>query len=306
MSTRARWLFGLVALAASVAPATRAVAQSNAPVAESLFREGRALLEAGKTEAACEKFDESQRLDPALGTLLNLAECHALVGRTASAWARFRELAEKARRAGQKDREAYAEEQASALAKKLSYVSLRLVPALPIDKLAIDGQVLGAASYQSPIPLDPGSHRVVVSSGADVYEVTVQAPATAGEHSVEVPLDAAHRVARPPSKPVATTGVDARAIAGWSTIGAGLIGVGLGSYFGARALSLRGDSDEHCDGTVCDAVGLDLYDDAHLSADASTVAFAIAGAALATGTGLLIWVATDGSQNASVSVAGRF
>ena len=110
MSTRARWLFGLVALAASAAPATRAVAQNNAAVSESLFREGRALLEAGKTQAACDKFDESQRLDPALGTLLNLAECHALVGRTASAWARFRELSEKARRAGQKDREAYAEE----------------------------------------------------------------------------------------------------------------------------------------------------------------------------------------------------
>ncbi len=306
MSTRARWLFGLVALAASAAPATRAVAQNNAAVSESLFREGRALLEAGKTQAACDKFDESQRLDPALGTLLNLAECHALVGRTASAWARFRELSEKARRAGQKDREAYAEDQASALAKKLSYVSLRFVPALVIDELAIDGQVLGAASYSTPIPLDPGSHRVVVSVGADGYEVTVQVPATPGEHSVDVPLDDAHRMAQPPRVPVTTTGVDARAIAGWSTVGAGLIGVGLGSYFGARALSLRDDSDTRCRGTVCDAVGLELYDEAHINADAATVAFAIAGAALATGTGLLIWVATDGSQNASVSVAGRF
>jgi tetratricopeptide (TPR) repeat protein len=312
MSTAARQLVGLAArrlgglalLAALLAP-SKAVAQSNSALAESLFRDGRALLEAGKTEAACEKFDESHRLDPALGTLLNLAECHALAGRTASAWARFRELAEKARRAGQKDRETYAEEQLSALAKKLSYVTLRPVPALAIAKLDIDGQALGPASYSSPIPLDPGRHRVSVTAGSERYEAMVEVPASAGEHSIELPLDEAHRIVAP-KPPARDSGVDARAIAGWSTIGAGLIGVGLGSYFGARALSLRDDSDERCDGSVCDAVGLELYDEAHGNADASTVAFAIAGAALATGTGLLIWVATDGSSNATVSVAGRF
>ncbi len=85
-----------------------------------------------------------------------------------------------------------------------------------------------------------------------------------------------------------------------------LVGVGLGSYFGAHALSLRDESDTRCDGTRCDAVGLDLYGDARTDAHASTIAFAIAGAALATGTGLLIWVATDGSSSANAVVAGRF
>ena len=301
-----RWLLGLAALVASLLPASGASAQSNTALAESLFRDGRALLEAGQNEAACAKFEESLRLDAALGTLLNLAECQALVGRTASAWARFRELAEKARRAGQRDREAYAEEQVRALADKLSYVRLRPVPSASIDELSIDGQVLGEASYSGAIPLDPGSHRVGLRVGKERYEVRFEVPARSGEHGVDVPLDEAHRVVTEKAPPPSDPGVDPRAIAGWSVVGAGLIGVGLGSYFGARALSLRDESDTHCDDSGCDAVGLDLFDDARMNAHGSTIAFAIAGAALATGTGLLIWVATDGTTSASAVVAGRF
>jgi len=280
-------------------------ADGNTALAESLFREGRELFEGGRAELACEKFDESLRLDPALGSLLNLAECNAHVGRTASAWARFRELAEKARRAGQADREAYAQGKVTELEAKLSYVTLRFSGAVA-DSVDVDGQRLGRASYSTALPLDPGQHRVAVAAGADRYEVAFTVSATPGRSVVEVPLDAAHRIAPKKPPPVESTATDGRAIAGWVTIGAGLIGVGLGSYFGARALSLGEQSDERCDGNVCDAKGLALYDEAHANADGSTASFVISGAALATGTALLIWVATEGPSAASVSVVGRF
>jgi hypothetical protein len=43
------------------------------PLAQTLFEEGRALMLKGDAATACPKFAESQRLEPAGGTLLNLA-----------------------------------------------------------------------------------------------------------------------------------------------------------------------------------------------------------------------------------------
>jgi TolA-binding protein len=60
--------------------------------AEVLFRTGRLHSLAGEYAAVCPLFAESLRLDPAPGTLLNLADCEEHIGRTATAWAHFREL----------------------------------------------------------------------------------------------------------------------------------------------------------------------------------------------------------------------
>jgi outer membrane protein assembly factor BamD (BamD/ComL family) len=56
-------------------------------VAEALFREARQLLDAKQYAAACRKLEESYRLDPAGGTLMNMAMCHGKEGRGASSGA---------------------------------------------------------------------------------------------------------------------------------------------------------------------------------------------------------------------------
>jgi hypothetical protein len=56
--------------------------------AEALFLDGRRLMDLGKIDEACAKFDASEKPSPALGTLMNLADCEEKRGRIATAWAR--------------------------------------------------------------------------------------------------------------------------------------------------------------------------------------------------------------------------
>src|SRR5687768_6154338 len=106
-SRRAGGLLPIVIFSLScVAFAPRlASAQGDKATAEALFAEGRRLMSSGDFKTACPKFAASQKLDPGLGTSLNLADCYEKSGKTASAWAEFRDAAAAAHRVGSKDRE---------------------------------------------------------------------------------------------------------------------------------------------------------------------------------------------------------
>src|SRR5450432_3787567 len=108
------------------APAAAQV--SNAALAESLFREGKRLSGEHKFAEPCPKVAESYRLDPGLGTLLNLATCHESEGKPASAWAEFSDASSQARREGDSDRGQLAEDHMKALEPKLAHVSVGLAP----------------------------------------------------------------------------------------------------------------------------------------------------------------------------------
>src|SRR5687767_11843809 len=82
--------FSLLPAAASAQPP-----QGDAAASEALFREGRRLMKAGDYEGACPKLEESLRLDPALGTLFNLASCEEQLGRWATAWQHWRQAADQ-------------------------------------------------------------------------------------------------------------------------------------------------------------------------------------------------------------------
>src|SRR5262245_40239679 len=53
-----------------------AIEQTRVARAEAAFDKGRALLQQGRVAEACLELEESQRLDPGLGTQLNLADCY--------------------------------------------------------------------------------------------------------------------------------------------------------------------------------------------------------------------------------------
>ena len=61
--------------------------------AEDMFQQGVELIGKGKWAEAAVKLEESNRLDRAAGTTVNLADCYEHMGKLASAWTLFVEAA---------------------------------------------------------------------------------------------------------------------------------------------------------------------------------------------------------------------
>ncbi len=277
----------------------------NRALAEALFREGRTLGEAGEIAQACKKFKESQRLDPSLGTLLHLAACYAEAGKTASAWAAFNAAADMAASAKQKDRETLARTRAAELEAKLS--RLQITVATPVEGLAIelDGTTLGEETLGTPLPVDPGKHRLTASApgkASSTQEIEIQ-PGP-GTQEVEIAeLEAAAEVPRAAAEPAAAPTVDqaptndkpTQRIVGFAIGGAGVVLLGVGGYFGLHAKSQADDADRFCEGSICTQAGMDGHEDARTSATLSSVFFGVGIVGIAAGT---YFVLTSGSSRA--------
>ena len=153
------------ALALATLPAFADETPANSVLAQSLFEQGRALLEQGDYARACPAFAESERLDPGGGTLLNLALCHQKAGKLATAWAEFNEALSGALRDGRKDRETLARQSIAALEPELPHLSVELGPnADAATEVRLDGMVLSAQARGYATPVDPGPHTLSASS----------------------------------------------------------------------------------------------------------------------------------------------
>jgi hypothetical protein len=171
---RSSWLVGFViSLVASSALADET--PSNAVLAQSLFEQGRTLMEQADFARACRALAESQRLDPGGGTLLNLALCHQKEGKLATAWAEFNEALSGALRDGRKDREELARESIEALKPELPRISVELAAyADARTEVRLDGAVLGPEARGFATPVDPGAHTVSASApGRRAFSVQV-------------------------------------------------------------------------------------------------------------------------------------
>jgi hypothetical protein len=157
-----------LSLAASLSQAAVARAQSgDEALAEELFREGKALMKAGRYEEACPKLAESNRVDAATGTRLALALCHERQGRTATAWAEYSEVAATAAREGNAERSRVAQGRIAELEPRLSKLSVVVsaqVASLPGLRITRDGSPMGEPTWGSAVPVDPGDHVIQVTA----------------------------------------------------------------------------------------------------------------------------------------------
>lgn len=136
------------------------LAATPADEASAAFKRGRELMAKGRLADACAAFDESHRLDPALGALLNLAECTFKLEQHARAWAAYEEVLAWAKRTQNQPRAQVATERLATLRPK---VALVLIDALPTDVVSFDRQRVMSGQT---LALDPGAHAVEVKREA--------------------------------------------------------------------------------------------------------------------------------------------
>ena len=213
--------------------------------AEELFLAGRAAMESGDLATACTRFEESQRLDPAAGTLINWAECLSRKGNLVASMLKWREAFDALPPAD--ERRAAAEERIAALRLRVPRLEVRLGPSAPAGAVvARDGTPIDAAALGLGIPVDPGVHRITVTApGRTASEVVVNL-AEGERRSVSVNAGQAlpvspYEAARPPPSDSGGTPVGA-----WIVGGIGAASLLTGATFGVLAIVEKGQMEDEC------------------------------------------------------------
>ncbi|MCA9642024.1 MAG: hypothetical protein H6718_15855 [Polyangiaceae bacterium] len=249
-----RKLWMLLGLLATLGAASTASAQNDPAAAEALFQQGRAAADAGDFRTACEKFRESNRLDPAVGTLLNIADCEEKLGRVATAWTHFQEVAQ--RLPATDERRALAAQRAAALEPRLPKLTIKVGEALPEgSKVTRDGVELTQASFGAPLPVDPGD--VVVKVEAPGHEPNEFKLSIAEGEQKDLEISAGDAS----SSASGSLSTDAGSpTLGYVLGGVGILGLVVGGVTGFMTLSKKSTADDHCPNQRCDAEGYDAVE----------------------------------------------
>lgn len=248
-------------------------------------------MEQGRAADACPRFEESERLEPGLGTRFHLANCYEKLGKLASAHSLYLDVAAEAAQRKQADREKVARERARAVEPRLSRLTIEVPfassPALRVER---DGTPIGSAQWGLPVPVDPGVHRVNASApGREPWAAEVSIPSDAGVTRVNVPPLAERN--QPFFDPLSRK-------LGLAALGLGAGTIALGGVFAAQAISKKNASNrEGCDEQRCTSqAGLSLRHEALAAGDRATWAMGLGlvgiGAAAA-----LFWVWPTGEDD---------
>ena len=198
-----------VASIAIVLAATRVHGQPAAE-AEVLLQSGKKLLAAGKIAEACAKLDASQKLAPAVSTLLETATCREKNSQLATAWAMYMDVARQTTglndsRAKQQHRSAV--DHAKKLQRRLSTLMIGVSSESQVDGLEIrrDNEIVDPAAWNQMLPVDGGTYTVTATApGATGWSTTVTIGNTRDFKRVDVPKRAVAehaRVAKPAAPP---------------------------------------------------------------------------------------------------------
>ncbi len=272
--------------------------------AEVLYQRGRALLKRGDVAAACQAFADSLRLEEAVGTMLNLADCREREGKLASAWSIFLNAASLASRSNARPQADEARQRAAQLAPRLSYLTISVADGNRIEGLAItrDGEPVDESLWNQGVPIDGGRH-VVVATAVGNQPVSIEIEVAAADDTATAELPRLKRIedfavapavgppAAIPAPPLDDDAPPPAPRAGrltplrWTAIGGAVVGlgaVGAGVALGLRANDTAARSRALCPRDPCsDPAAIALSDRAGRDATRANVALVAGGVVVA-------------------------
>ncbi len=249
---------GLLLVSALLASAhARADDTRDPAAAEELFHQGRSAAQKKDFSTACAKFRESNRLDPAVGTVFNIADCEEKLGRLATSWTLFQEVVQ--RLPNDDDRRAIASDRAHALEARVPTLNIHLAPSDRTDVVVRrDGVVLGSASLDTALPVDPGEHTVIVEAPGTQSAVFTSRVGQAEHATLAVKVGSISTVSQPPQGTPQTSGsAHSSHAAAYVMGGIGVAGLVTGVVAGLTVLSKKSTVNEQCVGNMCTQAGLD-------------------------------------------------
>jgi tetratricopeptide (TPR) repeat protein len=294
--------FGSV-IAAIMLVSQMGIAEEKDPAtADALFRAGREAADHGDSATACARFGESYRLDPAVGTLLNLADCEVALERLAEAWEHYRRVA---------DALDPNDERAAFVTARLGSLSPRLPKLLlsvrsgspPSTEVVRDGVRMTQASFGLALPVNPGRHELIVTASehaARRYALvlaegeTARVTVEAGDLEKKPP--AATKIPRRPNR-ASFSGRRTAAFLTLGAAGASLIATGLLAW---RYTAENARISDHCPThQTCDEDGLRAVGAAQLAQIGTLVAASTAVVTAGVGLTLLWTEPAPGVRNVS-------
>jgi hypothetical protein len=180
----------ILACAIALATGGRAAAQPAAAQAEAQFDRGKQLMAEGKTAEACAAFESSQKLEPLVTTLLNLAACREKNGELASAWAWFVEAERQTRgkSGGERKLNQTAKERAAKLAGRLSKLTITVPHEVPELEVLRDATPVERGTWNTALPVDGGTFTIAARApGHRKWSTQVTIATERDAKTVEIP-----------------------------------------------------------------------------------------------------------------------
>ncbi|HEY4104023.1 MAG TPA: hypothetical protein VGM44_09030 [Polyangiaceae bacterium] len=296
------FLTGLV-LASNLCLSAAAEAQDTRDPAgaEALFRQGRTAAEKNDFQTACAKFRESNRLDPAVGTVFNIADCEEKLGHLATSWTLFQEVVQ--RLANSDERRGIAEQRAARLEPRVPKLSIHLASSARTDIVVRrDGVSLGNASLDTPLPVDPGDHTVIVEAPgtkpAEFHAHLAEGDKTTINVAPGEVLPASEQ-ALPNSNAQEHPQTKTNHTAAYVVGGIGIAGLVTGAIAGVLVLNKKSTVNSECVGKACSQAGLDAANSGKTLGVVTTVGLVTGAVGLGAATYLFVSAPAPGESTRS-------
>jgi hypothetical protein len=282
--------------------AAQALDDSSRAAARKLGYSGVEAFQAGDYKTAHEKLEKSYRVLQVPSVGLWSARTLVKLGKLVEASERYLELSRLTVSSGdqavQKQAQAEAATELEALGPKIPSLTVQIEGATVAEvKVSVDGTAISTDLVNEARPVNPGQHRVEGARGSE--QATAEVTLAEGEQKTAI-LRFGQAAALAPvpvedQAPAPRAGLGTRRTLALVVGGVGLVGAGLGTYFGLQSKSKLDEAETYCDGSNCtDPKGVTLGDDAYTAGNISTVGMVVGALGLAGG--VVLWVTAPKSS----------